>query len=232
MMSSPWNKGLDKNTHPSIKRMSRSFVDQKIDNFKTWRNIRDSKRPAQYFRLKRNGDLAELIGAVLGDGSISKHPRTQCLRIVSNSNNYGFVSRYSSLVEVVFAKKPTVAKRPASNCVSITIYQNNIAERLGLETGSKTHRPYKIPKWIEDNKRYTIRFLRGLYETDGCLAHHAGTYTHKFTFRNVNQSLLELVFVLVSRLGFHATKGVSSVQISRKAEVESAAKLLMFRHYT
>jgi hypothetical protein len=232
MKRAAWNKGLTKHSHPSVARMARTFKVKKIDNFSAWRADQLCRRPKEYTELKKNGDLAELLGAILGDGYIGQHARTQVLRITSNNNNPGFIERYATLVERVFKKIPHVGSRTSSNCTDITIYQNNIAWRLGLETGNKTHRPFVLPEWIESNRGYTIRFLRGLYETDGCLSHHAGTYTHKFIFRNYNQSLLELVSVLLSRLGFYATKTSSSVQISRKREVEMASKLLRFRQYS
>lgn len=230
-MRTAWNKGFTKLTHPSVAKTSATLKAKKVNNFSTWQTKQRKLRTKEYFQLNKNGDLAELIGAVLGDGYIGQHARTEVLRIASNSNNPGFINRYANLVESVFAKKPTVKKRSTSNCVDITIYENGISKRLGLKTGSKTHRPFSLPKWIRSDREFTLRFLRGLYETDGCESHHAGTYTHKFTFRNYNQSLLELVFVLLSRLGFRATRTSTSVQISRKLEVEEAVKLLKFRHY-
>lgn len=48
-----------------------------LDNFAAWR-----KRQPVPQELEKNGDLAELIGMVLGDGSIHKYERTEGLRIV------------------------------------------------------------------------------------------------------------------------------------------------------
>lgn len=230
-MIKAWNKGLNKNTSDSVAKTSHTFITNKIDNFSVWRKRQLKLRPKEYFACKHNGDLAELLGVVLGDGYIGQHERTQVLRIVSNSNNQGFIERYSQLVDKVFAKTPSVISRKTSQCVNITIYQKGIAERLHLQTGAKTHRIFILPEWIAVSRAYKIRFLRGLYETDGCLAHHEKTYTHKFIFSNVNQSLLDLVFVLLCELGFHPTKTKINVQLSRKEEVVQASRLLKFRLY-
>lgn len=131
----------------------------------------------------------------------------------------------------LFDKKPAVKKRKNNNCVDIVIYQKGIAERLGLETGAKTHCPYYLPEWIKDNPEYQVKFLRGLFETDGCHATHLPTYTHKFIFSNVNVSLLETVFMLLCGLGFHPTKTVKTIQLSRKLDVTRAVKLIQFRSY-
>lgn len=212
-------------------KISSTFKAKKINNFKNWQKTRSLNRPQEYFSLKRNGDLAELIGVVLGDGYLGQHERTQVLRIVSNSNNPQFVDRYTNLVTKIFATKPAVRRRKNANCVDIVLYQNNLAERLGLETGAKTHRVFTLPNWIGESTHYKKRFLRGLYETDGCIASHAKTYTHKFIFCNVNQSLLDTVFVLLCELGFHPVKTKTNVQLSRKTEVYKAAGLLKFREY-
>jgi len=81
-------------------------------------------------------------------------------------------------------------KRKSSNCVDITIYEKNISDRLDIPTGSKRELRVRVPSWIMDNKTYIARYLRGLYETDGALAHHEKTYTHKLIFTNRNESLL------------------------------------------
>ena len=90
-----------------------------------------------YPPFEKNGDLAELIGVVLGDGYIGKFPRTEILAVFSNANNLGFVSRYISLIERVFQKKPTLLKKKDSNCIKISFYQKYISKRLGIPTGSK-----------------------------------------------------------------------------------------------
>ncbi|MBY0538282.1 hypothetical protein K2P47_02695 [Patescibacteria group bacterium] len=202
-----------------------------IDNFANYRADILAKRPESYFVICESAKLAELLGVVLGDGYIGAHARTEVLRIACNYNNPGFIKRYSTLVETVFDKQPSVKKRRTSNCVDIVIYQKGIAARLGLETGTKTHRPFILPEWIKSNQEYQISFLRGLFETDGCHATHLPTYTYKFIFSNVNQSLLDTVFMLLCGLGFNPIKTDKTIQLSRKAEVERAVKLIKFRQY-
>lgn len=202
-----------------------------IDNFANYRANLLATRPESYFSIKESSELAELLGVVLGDGYIGAHARTEVLRIACNDNNPGFIKRYTNLVARIFDKQPSVKKRRSSNCVDIVIYQKGIAERLGLETGAKTHRPFILPEWIKSNPEYQINFLRGLFETDGCHATHLPTYTYKFIFSNVNQSLLNTVFMLLCGLGFNPTKTNKTIQLSRKAEVERAVKLVKFRQY-
>ena len=206
---------------------------KKIDNFSKWRSEMRAldKNKSKFLQLERNGDLAELLGAVLGDGNIYKHARTEALRIVSNSNNQGFVDRYVEIIYNVFGKRPSALKRKYSNAVNITIYENNISERLGIPTGAKRHLDYVIPDWIMVDESYKKRFLRGLFETDGSSSIHLRTSTYKFSFSNKNESLLNTVYNLLVSLGFHPSIGCDRVQISRKEEVRKAINLLEFRNY-
>ncbi len=206
---------------------------KKIDNFKKWRGgkIADGSIKSTYPKLLRNGDLAELIGVILGDGHICKHERCESLRIVGNSNSSEFAKRYASLIEKVFKKKAHVAVRNKENAVNITIYEKYISKRLGIPTGARIKSVYVLPFWIQENMEYKVRFLRGLYEAEGYMGTHAATYTYKLIFTNRNDSLLNIVYSLITELGFHPHISKWNIQISRKQEVQNLADLLQFRHY-
>src|SRR4030042_1614280 len=97
----PWNKGKTALTHHSIAKISETFKRKRIDNFKEWRDRMKAigKIKSTYPVFNRNGDLAELIGVILGNGYIGKFPRTEVLTILSNSNNKGFIKRYFNIVK-------------------------------------------------------------------------------------------------------------------------------------
>lgn len=231
-MRKAWNEGLSKETSDSVHHISETMRLKKIDNFKMWRDAQRiaGKIPA-YTPLEKNGDLAELIGVILGDGSITKFPRTESLRIVGNSNNLGFAKRYETLVGRVFGKAPHVAKRATSNAINITIYQCHISKRLCIPTGAKGDLQDVLPSWIKRRRSFLIRYLRGLYEAEGSYCVHEPTYTHKFLFSNTNPALLEAVCASLESLGFHPHRSPTMVQISRKDEVQNLKNLLKFRSY-
>ena len=83
----PWCNGFTKETHPSVLKVSTTFKKRKIDNFSRWREkMKESGKIRSFYPpLPQNGDLAELIGVVLGDGHIGKFPRTESLVISSNA---------------------------------------------------------------------------------------------------------------------------------------------------
>ena len=199
---STWNKGLTKDTHPSLRKTSETMHRKRIDNFKNWRDGMKQQGliKSLYPSLAKNGDLAELIGIVLGDGHLYKHDRCDSLRIVGDAKKMGFVGRSAQLVYSVFEKKPKVIKRRGSNGVNITLYEKNISKRLDIPTGARARYEFRLPIWIKKSRSNTIRFLRGLYEAEGSLSHSPATYTHKFIFSNMNPHLLKLVARLVSNL--------------------------------
>ena len=191
------------------------------------------KIKADYPSLPHSGDLAELIGVVLGDGHIWRYPRTEELSIFSNSNNPGFVNRYRSLVERIFNKKPVLTRHSNKNCIRIRIYENHISTRLNVPLSPRKFKNIKVPNWILADNRYIVRYLRGLYEAEGSHCVHTPTSTYKFFFSNRNKSMIKNVFVLMKKLGFHphVSESNHSVQISRKVEVAEAVELLEFRKY-
>src|SRR5687768_5297305 len=129
-MVAPWNKGLTKATSKSLQQTSQTMKSKRIDNFRRWRvsMIQTGKMGGQT-ELVKNGDLAELIGMTLGDGSIHKYDRTEGLRIVLPTDKPNLIVRYAKLIEIVFDKKPSVIKRKVSNCADVRLYQKNISKR-------------------------------------------------------------------------------------------------------
>lgn len=214
-------------------KISETMRRKKIDNFAAWRlrAIREGKWRTKFPPLKKDGDLAELIGVVLGDGHIERFPRTERLLIFSNSNNKGFVKRYTRLVETIFQKKTYVYEQNGQNCTRISLYEKNISKRLGIPTGSRKDIVVTVPAWILRKRAHVLRYLRGLYEAEGSHSIHLPTSTHKFVFSNTNQSMLKNVVKLLRMLKLSPHDDALRVQLSRKSEVEEAIRLIEFRRY-
>jgi hypothetical protein len=228
----PWNKGYTKETHLGVAKISKTFKEKKIDNFAKWREkIKKMKEESSIENFRKCGDLAELIGVILGDGNIYKYPRTEQLVISSNSENEGFIKRYAKMIYEIFKKHPKINKQKSSNCIRIRIYRKDISKKLGISPGARKNQKIKIPHWILKNKEYLKRYLRGLYEAEGSFCIHEPTYTYKFLFTNTNESLLNNVYQVLKILGFHPHRSKNRIQISRREEVYKIKDLLKFRKY-
>ena len=229
----PWNKGLTKETHPSLMKTSQTMKRKRIDNFAKWRKKmkRLGKIPANYHLLRPSKYVAEYIGVVLGDGNIGKFPRTERILISGNSNNPGFIKRYTEFTKRLFGKEPTVAKVFGKNAVRISLYQKEISRRLGVPCGNRQKLKINIPTWIWNNRNFRIKLLRGLFEAEGSLSIHKPTYTYNFAFSNTNRSLLETVERFLRELEFHPEVRHNAVRVQRRLEVERLRRLIAFRKY-
>jgi len=229
-----WNKGFTKETHLSVLKTSETFKRKKLDNFKKWRDEmkRLGKIRSVYPIFIKNGDLAELIGVILGDGHIESFPRTESLTISCNSENKGFIRRYKNLMWKFFDKKPYEGRTGRNvNCIRLRVYQKNISKRFKIPSGNRGNIDFKTPYWVLKKREHLIRYLRGLYEAEGSFCVHKPTCTYKFLFNNSNKSLLENVYQGLIVLGFHPHRSKCQIQVSRKEEVYKIKKLLKFRQY-
>ena len=229
----PWSKGYTKENHPGVAKISLTFKLRKIDNFSSWRKRAQQMGQirSEWPAFKKDGDLAEFIGVLLGDGHIAKFPRTECLTLASNSEDKEFIERYAALFKKFFDKNPYIEPKRVNNCTRIRIYQKDISKRLGMPTGNRGKTVNRVPKWISQNRKFLIRYLRGLYEAEGSFCVHKPTSTYKLLFSNKNPTLLEIVHLGLQKLGFHPHRSLYKVQLSRREEVYKCKDLLKFRQY-
>jgi hypothetical protein len=181
--------------------------------------------------LLKNEDLAELIGIILGDGNLNKHPRTENLRITCNSKDSGYIKHISTLIRKVFYKSPSVRKRKNINAISIDLYQCEISERLELPCGDKIRNNIGIPSWILLNKKYILKCLKGLFETDGCFHVDRDNYTRCIEFKNNCKRLRKDVYVGLKNFGFRPQFGYNYVRLAKKDEVYRFKEAIDFRNY-
>lgn len=222
-----WNKGFTKETHPSVRQTSETMKKRKINNFKKWQ----TEHAIDYAVLEYDGNLAEYIGVVLGDGHIERFPRTERITIVGDSRKPDFITHYAKLTEILFNKIPKVKKIKGVNALKIDFYQKHISKRLGIPTGNRKNFLYQLPAWIENNDECLIRFLRGLFEAEASLSIHLPTCTYNFAFSNMNPHLLKIVGNALRKLEFHPEVRHNAIRIRRKAEVERLKNLIHFRQY-
>src|SRR3990167_3484678 len=120
---SPWNKGHTKQTNDSVKKISDTHKLKRTDNFGNWRKkmIELGKIQPVPPELKRDFNLAVLIGLVLGDGHIGVFPRTERLTISLNTKYPNLILYTTQLMETIFCKKPYPEKIKYVNCVRVSL---------------------------------------------------------------------------------------------------------------
>lgn len=185
----------------------------------------------RYPQLIKDESLAELIGIILGDGNLYRHPRTENLRITVNSKDKYYIHHIVNLVENVFKKKPSVVKRKGKQAVSINLYQKFISERLRIPVGDKIRNNVGIPLWIAYKKKHLVRCLKGLFETDGCFQKDPANYAQYIEFKNNCVKLRKDVHSALVNFGLNPQFGSNYIRLAKKQEVHRFKELIDFRNY-
>ena len=120
--------------------------------------------------MELNRKLSELTGVILGDGHL--HKKSNCITIVGSLEDiYYYKNRVIPLFEELFNMKPKLRRRNDRNAYYLHLENKKVFEFLtkevGLVRGNKTNA--KIPRFVLNDKKMKKCFLRGLYDTDGCL---------------------------------------------------------------
>lgn len=131
--------------------------------------------------------LSEFVGIVLGDGSISNYQ----VRIYFNARTD---SAYATFVKEMSLKLFNIQSRLAlrpKNTLELTISSRGLVKlllSLGMSKGNKIKQKVNIPKWIMNDKEYSIACLRGLMDTDG------GVYFHNHETKGIKYKNIVLCF--------------------------------------
>lgn len=146
---------------------------------------------------KHSEKLAEFVGIMLGDGSISKTNYT--IYITLNRFIEKHYSKYvSNLIRELFKINPHIFYPRNKNTIQIRVNSLelfNFLNEIGLVTGTKNK---EIPSWIVEKRNLMMAAMRGLFDTDGsvymtsknCIMDY--TITHKIMRKQAYLFLKEL----------------------------------------
>ncbi|MEK6862065.1 MAG: hypothetical protein AABY07_08940 [Nanoarchaeota archaeon] len=121
-------------------------------------------------------NIYELIGVIIGDGSILYNPKKYLYRLEIAGNyteDYKYFLKLSQIILEISGNKPKIRFREHKLGRSITLYIDNknfveyLINELQLPYGKKTFSvkiPDKFLSW-----RYSRHIIRGIFESDGCL---------------------------------------------------------------
>jgi len=120
--------------------------------------------------MKINKYVAELIGIILGDGH--PHTKSNLITIVGSLEDiYYYQKRVIWLFEFLFNKTPSLKKRNDLNAYYLMACSKKIMDFLvnevKLKRGAKVNA--SVPEVISSNPKLIPYFLRGLFDTDGCI---------------------------------------------------------------
>lgn len=122
---------------------------------------------------KKSAELAEFVGLMLGDGSISRYQLNVTLH---RYDDYDYGVFVCDLIRKLFNVSPSIT---ASKTCLVNDYRvcrvemvKFCVDKLGLVVGCKVRQNIDIPDWVLKRKKYLIPCIRGLFDTDGCVIMH------------------------------------------------------------
>lgn len=181
--------------------------------------------------------LAEFVGIVLGDGSISNHQ----VRIALNrATDRAYGSYVVDLAGGLFDVTVAASEPGGENVLYLTMSATNLVEFLvgkGLSRGNKIKQQVDIPEWIRSSRALARACVRGLVDTDGSIYYHPHSVGGR-RYRNIGLSftshsrpLLRSVHEILCEHGLPAKcDGRSHVLLYSRAGVEHYLKLVGTRN--
>jgi hypothetical protein len=181
--------------------------------------------------LEMNENMAYFLGAMKGDGCVTKK--------VSNQKYYAFQfgNQDFEFTRNVFHSMQDIGLRP-------NIY--NIARALLTVATSKILWEWyqgltllKLESMLKEDQRFILAFIQSFYESEGCYYYQTGKIYPFVAITNCNEELISFVHKFICELGFRARlnkmkRGKTAfkegyyyhILIRRKEEAERFIKLI------
>lgn len=180
---------------------------------------------------RKSEELAEVIGIVLGDGNILRLKRCQRLVVSCDRKYPDRTAEIKNLIYKIFKKEPKIYRRSTGNCDDVCLYMQNIDKALGLKAGNKIRNKIKIPNWILEKRKFLVRCLKGLFETDGNYSENKKFYVQFIEFENRCPELRSSVYKAIKSLGYNPQLGNRYVRLARQEEVVDFVKRIKYFKY-
>lgn len=146
--------------------------------------------------------LSELVGIVIGDGSITDYT----LKITLDSLvDKEYIVYVTLLLKKLFNIDPAIFKHKKTRATDVIIYSTNVVDFLktiGLSIGNKIKHNIDIPEWIKNDKDFSIACIRGLFDTDGCF------FKHKYKVNGKEYNYIKIVFTNKCKLVLNSVNDI------------------------
>lgn len=174
----------------------------------------------------KNTKLAELMGALAGDGGLSSKQMNFYLNL---KKDQPYADILTNIINELFRVKVSQIKREKVSTLVLTVSSTRLIcflRNCGLPVGNKIKQGIDIPSWVYKHKSWEKAFIRGLFDTDGCtyVDHHKyknKIYGHiSIAITSYSNVLLSNVYGLLLDLGYKPTiNNKRNVLLRRENEV-------------
>lgn len=179
-------------------------------------------------------DLAEFVGIMIGDGTISKYQIGISLNTRDDSEYIHYVK---NLIKILFDVSPFIRNREGNwtvikvSSICLVRYLN----LLGLPIGDKIKNNIDIPNWIFNKKEFIKACIRGLIDTDGSIYrnyYRGKTVAMQICFTSASKPLLKSVRGIFFKLGYNPSKiSYRRIYISRLRQIQRYVREIGFSNY-
>lgn len=177
--------------------------------------------------------LSEFIGIFLGDGSFGT--RYQIMISWNHRCEQNYAKHIQDMVRKLFGLESKIRIRERFGSAEIIISSSNLVdhvrELIGIKTGC-AKKSFKLPAWISRNRRCKIGFLRGLFDSEGCVYQHKYYSNHtlykyiKIAVTNYCDKILSVFQDFLKDLGINAVKYGNRVHIYKEEDTKRFFKLI------
>lgn len=183
---------------------------------------------------RKSSSLAELMGALMGDGHMSEYQ----VSLTTNAETDRFhADHIAYLLHLQFGGRVSITKKKDCNAVTVLLSSKSASlhlERLGMPRGNKLKVGLRPPDWILKNNSFTTAFIRGLVDTDGCVYEDRHRINGKdysslcIAFTSASEPMLNFVHTTLSERGFTPRKWGRHIRLRRRKDVLRYTKEIGF----
>ena len=166
-------------------------------------------------KVIKNEKTAEIVGLCFGDGSLTRRHsgknkgklRFQMRGHITEDREH-YDSHIKPLIDEIIGTIPTTIYKGKKPYYGISTESSTICNylvSLGVPIGIK--KELKVPEWILEKKEFISGFLRGFFDTDGCIfcqkSYNTKNNLHrlvKIIFGSISSKLISAVHSLLKRV--------------------------------
>lgn len=161
--------------------------------------------------IRKCATLAEFIGVLFGDGHVGRYQTSITL---DSKTDLEYAKYLKTAIKEHFGVVATMSFRKNARALDLTISSVLFSKqmvRFGMVEGNKLQEGLHIPEWVISSRVYTQAFLRGLFDTDGCVYSELKKIKGKkyryvgMAFASASPSFLGEIAVALRGLGFLPT---------------------------
>ncbi len=159
---------------------------------------------------KNKNSFSELLGIIFGDGCLSRKGNKYIVYISGNKNEFDYMRHIKKLFNRIFDKDVNIILRKYENTLFIRFSDKIIFNILkSYVPVGKKYGKLNIPDFVLINKKYFFHFLRGLFDTDGCLIlskqHKNIHYYPRIEITSKSEAFLEQILFYLKKAGFYGS---------------------------